>query len=555
MGVAIDAKVDNDKLRGGYYTPKPIADFICRWAITSPDDRALEPSCGDGNFLEAAIERYLELGVAQKDLPGKIQGVELSEVEADKAQERISRYGLNDTTVVNSDFFRFVRQNDETRYDVVVGNPPFIRYQSFPEEHRNRAVTLMAEVGLIPNKLTNIWVPFLVISASLLNDTGRLGMVIPAELFQVKYAADTRVFLSKFFERITIVTFRKLVFDTIQQEVVLLLCEKKVPDRAGIRVVELDGLADLQAVDLEKLLDKPVKKIEHNTEKWTKYFLNETEIELLRRIKADDRIQTCGDYMDVDVGVVTGRNEFFMMNGKQVATWQVQPYLRPVVSKSPHLKGITFKTEDYTTNEESGYPVHLFLPPNQAFEDLPEACRQYIVYGEGKQYNTGYKCQIRKRWYITPSLKVPDGFALRQVNEFPKLALNEADALPTDTIHRVRFKPGVNGELAVVSFLNSLTFAFSEILGRSYGGGVLTFEPTEVEELPMPFLFDSKIDLHEIDALMRQKKIHQVLDIVDKALLIDQLGFSADEVVQFRAIWKKLSGRRIGRKSKAVINA
>ncbi|NKQ99732.1 class I SAM-dependent methyltransferase, partial len=123
------------------------------------------------------------------------------------------------------------------------------------------------------------------------------------------------------------------------------------------------------------LLDKPVKKIEHNTEKWTKYFLNETEIELLRRVKADDRIQTCGDYMDVDVGVVTGRNEFFMMNGEQVATWQVQPYLRPVVSKSPHLKGITFKPDDYTANEGSGYPVHLFLPPNQPFEDLPEACR------------------------------------------------------------------------------------------------------------------------------------------------------------------------------------
>lgn len=548
MGVAIDVKIDSDKLRGGYYTPEPIADFICRWAITSAEDSTLEPSCGDGNFLEAAIKRYMELGVSTEDLSGKVQGVELSEVEADKALERISQYGLNGTTVVNSDFFRFIRQNEDRRYDVVVGNPPFIRYQTFPEEHRNRAITLMAEVGLIPNKLTNIWVPFLVVSASRLTENGRLAMVIPAELFQVKYAADTRVFLSKFFERITIVTFRKLVFDTIQQEVVLLLCEKKVPDRAGIRVVELSGLADLQAVDLEKLLDKPVKKIEHTTEKWTKYFLNETEIELLRRIKADDRIQTCGDYMDVDVGVVTGRNEFFMMNGEQVATWQVQPYLRPVVSKSPHLKGITFKLEDYAMNEESGYPVHLFLPPNQPFEDLPEACRQYIVYGEDKRYNTGYKCQIRKRWYITPSLKVPDGFALRQVHEFPKLALNEANALSTDTIHRVRFKSGVDGGLAVVSFLNSLTFAFSEILGRSYGGGVLTFEPTEVEELPMPFLVDSQIDLRKIDALMRQKKIHEVLDIVDKALLIDQLGFSIDEVAQFRAIWKKLSGRRIGRK-------
>ena len=181
-------------------------------------------------------------------------------------------------------------------------------------------------------------------------------------------------------------------------------------------------------------------------------------------------------------------------------------------------------------------------------KNYPQPCREYIVYGEDKRYNTGYKCQIRKRWYITPSLKIPDGFALRQVNEFPKLAINEADALSTDTIHRVKFKPGVHKDRAVLSYLNSLTFAFSEILGRSYGGGVLTFEPTEVEELPLPFLTSDVLDLDEIDQLMRQKRIHEVLDIVDKALLIDQLGFSISEVDKLQSIWKKLSSRRMGRK-------
>ena len=551
MGVAIDAKVDTDKLRGGYYTPKPIAEFICRWAITAADNRTLEPSCGDGNFMEAAIERYLALGVTTAELPGRLQGVELSTEEAGKAQQRISRYGLNGTTVVNSDFFRFIRQDQDRRYDAVIGNPPFIRYQTFPEEHRNRAITLMAEVGLIPNKLTNIWVPFLVVSASRLTETGRLGMVIPAELFQVNYAGDTRIFLAKFFDRITIVTFRKLVFETIQQEVVLLLCEKKVADRPGIRVVELGDLADLDTVDLEQLLDKPVKQIEHTTEKWTKYFLDEEEIALLRSVKGDERINNCGDYMAVDVGVVTGRNEFFMLNQEQVASRNLHAHLLPVVSKSPHLKGIVFTKEDFRANETSGYPVHLFLPPNLPVDQLPPPCQAYIAAGEEKQFHTGYKCQIRKRWYITPSLKVPDGFALRQVNEFPKLALNTADALSTDTIHRVRFNPDVNRSLAVVSFLNSITFAFSEILGRSYGGGVLTFEPTEVEELPLPLLKTDAVDFAQIDVLMRQKKIIDVLDLVDQALLIDQLGFSAAEVAKFRSIWKKLSSRRTGRKRTA----
>ena len=97
---------------------------------------------------------------------------------------------------------------------------------------------------------------------------------------------------------------------------------------------------------------------------------------------------------------------------------------------------------------------------------------------------------------------------------------------------------------------NSLTFAFSEITGRSYGGGVLTFEPTEIEELPLPILGKHNIDFKRVDSLIRQRKIEEVLDIVDRELLIKQLKFSEKEVKTLRGIWKKLSGRRTNRKSK-----
>ena len=43
--------IDSKKLRGGYYTPQEITDFICKWAINSPAQKVLEPSCGDGNFI------------------------------------------------------------------------------------------------------------------------------------------------------------------------------------------------------------------------------------------------------------------------------------------------------------------------------------------------------------------------------------------------------------------------------------------------------------------------------------------------------------------------
>lgn len=543
--------IDSKKLRGGYYTPQPIADFICKWAITKPNQRVLEPSCGDGNFIESAIKRFLDLGVSRNELFGLLKGVELVETEAKKAKKRAASYGLNSNTIVNSDFFSFLTSvNVDENYDVVIGNPPFIRYQNFPEDHRTKAFELMVEAGLNPNKLTNIWVPFLVLSAKSLNRFGRLGMVIPAELFQVKYAAETRVFLSNFFSRVTIVTFKKLVFADIQQEVVLLLCEKDVSANPGIRVVELSSLEELEKLNVSIIQKSVVKRLEHNSEKWTKYFLDEDEIQLLREIKSDDRIKPCSDIMDVDVGIVTGRNEFFMINEDTAKKWKIEPYTQKVVGRSGHFKGIVFNESDFDVNAEQSLEGYLFLPPAQDFRTLPKACREYIKYGEEQGFNTGYKCRIRKHWYITPSLWTPDAFVLRQVGDFPKVIINKTDACSTDTIHRVRFKRKIKKELVALSFLNSLTFAFSEITGRSYGGGVLTFEPTEIEEIPLPILNNSAIDFKKIDKLMRERRIEEVLDIVDSELLVKQMGFPITDVKRLRSIWKKLSNRRIMRKGK-----
>lgn len=543
--------IDSKKLRGGYYTPKPIADFICKWAISKPNLKVLEPSCGDGNFIESAINRFLELGVPQNKLYGLIKGIELLDTEAEKSKKRASKYGLNSNTIVNSDFFSYISNaNGEAHYDVVIGNPPFIRYQNFPEQHRAKAFEMMEAMGLKPNRLINIWAPFLVISANALNKNGKLGMVIPAELFQVKYAAETRVFLSNFFSRITIVTFKKLVFDDIQQEIVLLLCEKDVTSNKGIRVVELNTLSELESIDIAAIQELPVKYLEHDTEKWTKYFLEEEEIQLLRKIKADNKIKLSSDIMDVDVGIVTGRNEFFMINKSTVSEWNLEPYTQKVVSRSNHFKGIIFDNDTFQVNNEENIDCYLFLPPNKPFNELPETCKKYIKHGESQGFHKGYKCKIRKNWYITPSLWNPDAFVLRQVGDYPKVIINNTDASSTDTIHRVRFKTKVSKEIVALSFLNSLTFAFSEITGRSYGGGVLTFEPTEIEEIPLPILKNSNINIQEIDKLIRQRKIEKVLDIIDEELLIKQLKFSKSDVAILRNIWVKLSNRRQKRKLK-----
>ena len=66
----------------------------------------------------------------------------------------------------SKDFFTYYQEEIEgqTQFDVVVGNPPFIRYQHFTEEYRKVAFALMNNHGFHPNRLTNIWLPFLVLA-------------------------------------------------------------------------------------------------------------------------------------------------------------------------------------------------------------------------------------------------------------------------------------------------------------------------------------------------------------------------------------------------------
>jgi adenine-specific DNA methylase len=140
---------------------------------------------------------------------------------------------------------------------------------------------------------------------------------------------------------------------------------------------------------------------------------------------------------------------------------------------------------------------------------------------------------------------------LRQIHRAPRLTVNAAAATSTDTVHRVRVNPGTDPTALAAVFHNSATFAFAEIMGRSYGGGILELEPAEAEELPIPAPTHADPDLaSDVDLLLRANEIQKALDVVDRRVLIERLGLSPDVVAQCRAAWAALRDRRTRRGSR-----
>ena len=542
---------DAEKLRGGYYTSPELAGWLCNWAIRSPTDRILEPSCGDGVFLSAAVERLSVIGrYFQPNQELGLKGIEVIPQEAEKARQRLYRQlGENHRESVHAgDFFEWWQQSKDDGFDAVIGNPPFIRFRSISEHCRIRALDIMTQLGLKRNRLTNIWVPFVVAASMSLRLGGRLALVLPAELLQVSYASQLRSFLVSRFSKIDIVTCNELFFSKAEQEVVLILAEGardiSSPDQScRVTMTEFDTVQDVVKELPHTVLAKTKPKtVNHGSEKWLKYLLTQDEIDLMRELRRTSELTVLGTHASVNVGVVTGRNRFFVLSRERLVELGLLEYTIPIISRSKQLEGAVIGKTEWEELAAAGKQVNLLhLAP---FNDLPlkKPLERYIELGEADRVHEGYKCSLRSPWYVVPSVWEPQGFLLRQIYDFPRIVLNDAGATCTDTIHR--FSSKVDPSCLIANTYTYLTGASAEIEGRSYGGGMLALEPTEAERLLVPTRLADAVPIDECDALIRSRGLGNLLQDNSKRVLIDSVGLSKRDCRMLKDIWIKLSTRR-----------
>jgi len=528
-------EITKEKLRGGFYTPNSIAAFILKWGFNgSKENDVLEPSCGDGIFLKEIRDGGYQYR--------SVTAVEVDPVEAEKTR----KIPISNSNVITSDFHEFCLKTNQ-RFDLVIGNPPYIRYQFFDRKQQKAAEDIFIKAYLRYSKLTNAWVSFVIGSSLLLKEKGKIGFVLPAELLQVSFAQQLREFLAHFYNKINIISFKRLVFPEIQQEVILLLCEKNGSDSHLIEHLELKDAQELDKLDVTTLRS-PKKKIDFKSNKWTFYFLDQKEIDFIEHFQESRIIPKLGKFAKVEVGITTGSNPFFTVPFSTVKAYNLEKFAKPLVGRSVQVPSVIFTKKDWLENKKAEARTHLLVFPKISELRSNAGVMKYIKWGEEQEIDKGYKCRIRDEWQIVPSLRTSDALFIRRNNLYPKLIINEARAYTTDTMHRVTIKPGVDIRALTASYYNSLSLAFAEICGRSHGGGVLELMPNEAEEILIPFNQSNGELLGTIDSMIRNKTdISEILEITNKKILNDNFGLSSNDIKIAESIWKKLSERRLNR--------
>ena len=161
---------------GEYYTPRAVTTFAVEMTNPRLGESVLDPACGTGGFLSAAIEHVRAAGVKTGDdertLEASIHGVEKMGLPHLLCMTNAILHGVDlPTRIVHGNTLaRPVREIDEDdQVDIVVTNPPFGGVEedgietNFPKDFQTKETATL----------------FLAMIVELLKDGGRCAIVLP----------------------------------------------------------------------------------------------------------------------------------------------------------------------------------------------------------------------------------------------------------------------------------------------------------------------------------------------------------------------------------------
>jgi adenine-specific DNA-methyltransferase len=503
----------------------------------------MEPSAGDAAFLIEAVRRLTDLGTTSPT----VAGVEIHEHSARVARERITEAG-GTPDIIHSDFFLV---DPAPSYDAVIGNPPYIRYQDFTGEARTRSRAAALSAGVALNGLASSWAAFTVQSALFLKPGGRMGLVLPAELLSVNYAAPVRQFLFDRFASVELVLFTEQVFPEAEADVVLLLAD-------GFDQGPTDHATIHEARDAEALesLGVPLTwSPKSPADKWTGLLIGAEALRPLRDLRQSGAFTVLEDWGDTTLGMVTGNNSYFALSPARVRELGLSrtDLLRLSPPGSSHLRGLSLTRHHMSALGSSGKATWLFRPG-----DTPSAAaEEYIKAGHIAGVDQAYKCRVRRTWYQVPLLPAADLLLTCMNADTPRLTTNEAAALHLNSVHGVYLTDAhrdLGRELLPLASLNSVTLLNAEMVGRSYGGGILKIEPREADvwAMPSPTLVTDRADALRAIKTRVARHLHAgellaAVHLVDRALLLDSKALTADDVDVVRRAHQAMTSRRVAR--------
>lgn len=398
----MEVKKQNAKNKlGQYFTPKIVADFMIEMADISEKSKILEPSCGHGIFLALLQQKGFNNLLAY-------------EIDDELAKEfSCVRYES------------FVSAKIEEKFDLIIGNPPYIRWKNL-EEVLKQELSSHAIWNTYFNSLCDYLYVFILKSIELLNENGQLIFICPEYWMNTTHSITLRNFMisNGYFEEIY--HFNETpIFDKVTVSIVIFKFVKSKQRVDKIKVVKFYANQKLTIETLDKLKNKiPFKDVAYLqvppfkiNERWllqsdeaqNKLSVLEnncskkSQNSLLNLFNHEkQKFHTVGEFCDIGNGLVSGLDKAFQINGCKLNESEEKATINVVKAKDlrPFIRGDITK--------------YMLIPCDLEETDFAK------TYPNFHQHFQKYKEDLEKRYQYKRKINYWEWVFMRNFNLFSK---------------------------------------------------------------------------------------------------------------------------------------
>lgn len=518
LQAALDAEksaAERNRL-GQFATPYPLAVEIAEYVKSIShgilrEVHFADPSIGTGSFYSAALT------VFGRERIESAAGIELDPRFCDAAREIWAEMGLN---VVNNDFTRIVAGSKRPPApNLILANPPYVRHHHLERENKERLQALCWQMaGVKVNGLAGLYVYFLILSTTWMQEGGYAAWLIPSEFMDVNYGAALKQYLTG---GITLLRAHRFDPDDVQfgdalVSSVVLVFRKLAPPTS--HAVEFTFGGTIRSPHASEHI--PLQQL-RESRKWTMYPEHARND---RRTSDQSSGLALGDLFRIQRGIATGNNKFFVLERQEAEKHRFpMRFLRPILPSPRFLK------QTIINADKDGYPL---IDPQLCLIDcdLPESIVQvqyptlwqYLQTAEELGIKNGYLVGKRMPWYKqeqrdpAPFLCTYMGRGTGDQQPF-RFIWNRSNAIGTNLYlmlypknalaKMLRDHPDREGR--VFALLRQVTGDELRGEGRVYGGGLNKIEPSELGRISAARFVDCWPQLSS--AIQRQGELFEVL--------------------------------------------
>ena len=448
---------------GATYTPDEIVSAMVAWvAGRACPARVVDPGAGSARFLLAAGRVFSNAALV---------GVELDPLAALLARANLTATGFDARSRVVVADYRTADLGGSDEVTAFIGNPPYVRHHQIEAHWKRWLRDSSALLGFKSSGLSGLHVHFLVATA-LHARRGDVGaFVTSAEWLDVNYGSLPRRLISTRLGGVCVhlVDPEALPFAGAATTAAV-TCFKVGADTDSIRIQRVGSASRLGALDGGRPFSR--RQLQ-KTPKWST-LLNKPPT-------PPEGYVELGELCRVHRGAVTGANSTWITDADDPA---LPPgVLFPCVTRAKEL----FDIGSGALTDTGGLRTVVGLPAD--LDELDAADRRrvdrFLRAAQSEGVASGYTARHRKPWWSIKLRAPAPILATYMARRPPAFVRNPAGARNVNVAHGVYPREPMPDTM-LDALAAALREAAATAVGRTYAGGLVKFEPSEMARIRIP---------------------------------------------------------------------